>query len=1241
MEKFVKISLIIIVGALLVKQTSAQLSGTYNVGSGQTYTSLTKASGLFNAINTNGLSGNVTANVTSDLSEDGSIQLNQWTEFGGSGYTVTIRPSSATERLISNASANGVINLNGADRLTIDGRFSGSGKYLRIRGSNAGIPTINFQNGASSNTITYCYIEGCNANTAGTTNLGTIFFGSSTGVVGNSSNTISYCDIRDRSDAVGFPAYAIYSYGSATASLYNINNSIQNNNIYNFWKDGDFCGGVYITLGTGSGWNISNNSFYQTATRSSVSGVGAGWNIIFVNFTGINNCTVNNNYIGGTAPNCGGTAWTAASTTTLQFPGIRFYVGVATASSCEGNTISNINLTTTPSAAYPGGLPFGGIIVETGIVNVGDITGNTIGGSTGNSSISVIFAGAYNSAQTVRGIDHRSTGNVINNNIGSIDISGTNPAQNELDAIAYISNPSAIVNISNNNIGSRITANSIRNTSAGLNCYMDGIYEYIISNQVTLTNNTIANLTNTSTQTGAVLYGLLHVGTRAGTITNNSIHDLSCASTNTTNIAVAGLVSSTTAVNQSISGNYIYNLFNTSAGAFNINVTAMDIEGATSTGTTSNNRIYNITNSSTGASPSVTGINAFSGSWTALNNQVTLTNGQPQNGPVGIINKIPGEESVSNLSPGALLISRNISLTPNNGNSLQSGNRINLEEHSPINSNIKSFTNEGDLLTNGLIVRGIYDVSGRTWNYYYNSVYVGGSVSAGAVNSYCYLRGAATTVNFKNNIFFNARTGGTGNHYAIANENGTPATNWSATASNYNLLLSANANTIGEWGTGTSRTIAQWRTSSGGDNSSWSDISGSVSPTNLFTSLSAGDLNIQTGVQESWYINGKGTQLAGYNTDFNGNSRSTTVPNGSTDIGSSEIVPVRVPIVATQSGSLILGGTTTYTFANRTLATITWGNTGSVPTSVSLSYYSGTNPLNGVPTAFYSNAYWYVNATGGSGYTYNISLNYDVAIIGTITTENNIRMAKSSDNGTTWQPYLTAGGGAGQYTLNTINKTITLNGLNSFSTFTLTDDGHPLPVLLASFNAFPSGRDIKLTWKTTQEINNSGFAIEHRYNNGSSGYSDWVQTGFVNGFGNSNSEHLYNFSDLKLASGNYQYRLKQMDYNGNTEYFNLNNPDEIAIGNPVQFDMSQNYPNPSNPNTKIDYQVPSAGRVTLKVYDLTGREVATLMNSELEAGYYTAILNGNNLASGVYFYKLTAVSNGQRFDKTMKMILTK
>lgn len=194
-----------------------------------------------------------------------------------------------------------------------------------------------------------------------------------------------------------------------------------------------------------------------------------------------------------------------------------------------------------------------------------------------------------------------------------------------------------------------------------------------------------------------------------------------------------------------------------------------------------------------------------------------------------------------------------------------------------------------------------------------------------------------------------------------------------------------------------------------------------------------------------------------------------------------------------------------------------------------------------------------------------------------------------------------------------------------------TADWGALPVELTSFTSTVSGRNVTLKWTTASELNNSGFDIERKL----SGTESWTVVGNVAGNGTSTVSQNYSFTDRNVASGVYNYRMKQIDYNGNFEYFNLSS--EVQIGVPAAFELNQNYPNPFNPSTKISFGLPKDGNVTLKIYDFLGKEVATLVNEYKNAGYYTVDFNASNLTSGVYFYKME--SNGQ--FKVMKMSLVK
>ncbi|MBV6478439.1 MAG: hypothetical protein HGGPFJEG_01194 [Ignavibacteria bacterium] len=191
-----------------------------------------------------------------------------------------------------------------------------------------------------------------------------------------------------------------------------------------------------------------------------------------------------------------------------------------------------------------------------------------------------------------------------------------------------------------------------------------------------------------------------------------------------------------------------------------------------------------------------------------------------------------------------------------------------------------------------------------------------------------------------------------------------------------------------------------------------------------------------------------------------------------------------------------------------------------------------------------------------------------------------------------------------------------------------------LPVELNSFNSSVIKRDVQLSWSTSSESNNRGFDIERRKSE-----SNWERLSFVNGNGTTASSHNYSYLDKNLEAGTYYYRLKQIDFNGNFEYFDLGN--EVKIGTPEKYDLSQNYPNPFNPSTKINFDLPFDGNVSLKVFDVNGRVAAELVHEFRNAGYYTIELNAasvaGGLSSGVYFYTLTT----ENFVSTKKMLLIK
>ena len=200
----------------------------------------------------------------------------------------------------------------------------------------------------------------------------------------------------------------------------------------------------------------------------------------------------------------------------------------------------------------------------------------------------------------------------------------------------------------------------------------------------------------------------------------------------------------------------------------------------------------------------------------------------------------------------------------------------------------------------------------------------------------------------------------------------------------------------------------------------------------------------------------------------------------------------------------------------------------------------------------------------------------------------------------------------------------------------------PIPVELTSFAANVINRKVMLNWITATELNNSGFEIQKgSHTSISLSVIDWKSIGFINGNGTTTEKSYYSFEDNNPGNGKSYYRLKQIDYDGSFEYSNIV---EVDLNIPTQFSLEQNYPNPFNPSTKIKYSIPSVtlsgvegSRVILKVYDVLGNEIATLVNEEKPAGNYEVNFDASKFSSGVYFYELQAGD----FVDMKKMILIK
>lgn len=801
-------------------------SGTYNVGSSEVFTSLTKADGLFGSINRVGLMGNTIIRITSDLSEDGFYALNQWTETGAGNYRLTIQPDAPSARIISGDVVSGLIRLDGVDRLTIDGSSGGSGQYLTFRNTNAAGTTgtaFTLINGASADTVRYCNLEAYADATHGV-----VLFNTSA-TTGNSNDVIDNCNINATVNS-NTGSIGIYSAGSV--GFENSSNTVSNNNIYDYRDRG-----LDITATGSSAWTVSGNSFYNGNVSSSIN-YAASTALHGIRILGGSGYSILNNYIGGNASLASGSNASYASTLgNVSFGGILLTTSSATpASAIKGNQIAKITVSSVPSAA--GALAFSGI--ETGNAGVtiggtGSGEGNLIGSNTVNGSISITTT-TSSSANTslIYGINCGSTGgSIVANQVGGIDIinSGTSPAPSAFQGI-YINGATAPTPVKGNTVGSFGTgaaSNSVRvrAASTALTTSMFGIaIGSSVTSSVLLDSNFIQNVRQGSTTSSGSFTGISDgaASTASLTISNNSIKNISGAANAHSSSTLFTAIDATSPA--TISNNTIDNISIPATG------TAVQIRGISTSGnfifTISGNTIANLTTPSTktgdielglpstynivgilstspasGLTISANNLHNFSSTTTTTINTAVAGIGL-ENGAGNVYNN--RISIFTNTATGSATL-------PGMGGITIAGGTFNVY------NNVVSLDNSFN--ANGLKIYGITHGSSGNCNYYYNTVSIGGSATGTAARSAAFVRTGSSTLLLRNNVLLNSRTG-TGSNYGISNIVSPASAFWSASTSDYNNIYSATPATVAEWGAGVNNTFAQWITVSGGGGHSFS-----------------------------------------------------------------------------------------------------------------------------------------------------------------------------------------------------------------------------------------------------------------------------------------------------------------------------------------------------------------------------------------------------------------------------------
>ncbi|MBX2992559.1 MAG: metallophosphoesterase [Bacteroidetes bacterium] len=193
---------------------------------------------------------------------------------------------------------------------------------------------------------------------------------------------------------------------------------------------------------------------------------------------------------------------------------------------------------------------------------------------------------------------------------------------------------------------------------------------------------------------------------------------------------------------------------------------------------------------------------------------------------------------------------------------------------------------------------------------------------------------------------------------------------------------------------------------------------------------------------------------------------------------------------------------------------------------------------------------------------------------------------------------------------------------------------NPVPVQLGSFSAgVIEPGVVRLEWTTLSETNNYGFEIQKSPDTPTNFFT--IPNSFTPGHGTTLEPRFYRFTDQSTQRGTWFYRLKQIDLDGRTHYFESVRVDLVTTveeRSPLSFMLDQNYPNPLNPQTRIVFEIPDRGHVTLRVFNTLGQEVRTLVEENLPSGRHEVLWdgrdkNGLTVPSGVYFYRLNTGEN--------------
>lgn len=919
--------LIILFASIMHARAQFLPGGTYPVGLGNPYSTLTDVA---NALKTNTLLGDVVFEIQVGYNTNFETFPITFKPFASSGGTwkVTIRPAANTTTITEGDAGanNALISLDSADRICFDGRAGGTGPIAwTVRNKCALIspaatpaittsagPVFQFINDATYDTLRYLTVEGMNP----VVSSGLIFFGTTTGTLGNSYCGVSYCNIRDRSDTTagtGTPATCVMSSGTANAM--NRFNTVSYCNVFNFFYPSTQTQGIRVDAQS-SNWYLLYNRIYQEQPRT-FSTANNQRGIRLNNSASGTGFQVIGNVIGYSSANGTGTfSYTGPGLT--NFSGMDISLSPNANSVIRANVISNITLNTASTLNSVTGSP--GAMFEGLHLDFGDLTvdSNIIGSTTDTSSIRIIVQAAGGAVYGMSSVRPKAV--IANNVIGGIRIVNPTPGTSKVSFTGITSAGGSV--ISNNVIGSATLPLSIVNRSGETSSSTGSHITIGINIQAAtsiVNNNIIANIACQGDGVSPQLIGINSTGTttaqRIGTTQNgtgNRIFRLFNTAPNVgtgASASVIGILHTNTTVGQLITQNTIHSLYNTNASAA-VSVVGMHYAGNTSNSgdVVSRNFIHSLAVTSSNTASSIIGLSTGTSSCNYQNNIIRL-----------------GIDSA------------------------------------------------GTSITAGYAITGISNTPSGTGtdNYYHNTVYIGGTNVTAVSNTYAFNRTAVTnTTNVQNNILVNVRSNlsGTGINYVLRN-NSTTSSGLNSNANLYyrdpsgGKLFGSSALSFDS--------IYTWQVFNA---PATPDLNSGVGDPKFVNATGpASSLNLA--LLASNPAESSGMLIAAVTDDYNGNTRSTRTPN---DIGavsglytlSPDVFPPAISFVA-------LGADIVTTTRNVTGVKVTDNRNVAAGLSLPRLYYKKKTENNAFGNGNFPgvNGWKYVTANNNSS-PFNFTLDY-------------------------------------------------------------------------------------------------------------------------------------------------------------------------------------------------------------------------------------------------------------------------